>query len=154
MTEEHESADIPECGRQLRRMREQLGLSIDDVAMELRLSGFQIQALEDDNWDQLPGTTYARGYLRSYARLLGLDGDQLLAGASTQEIEISRTEPAIAARSPESRKTGGERPGGRVIPGLPMGPGDRPRSGGGVGRWLFGVPWRLGAHAGCRHDGQ
>lgn len=95
MTEKQEPADALGCGRQLRRMREKLALSVDDVAGELRLSGFQIQALEEDDWSQLPGDTYARGYLRSYARLLGLDADQLLAGASTQEIELSRKEPEI-----------------------------------------------------------
>jgi len=95
MTEKQEPADALGCGRQLRRTREKLALSVDDVAGELRLSGFQIQALEEDDWSQLPGDTYARGYLRSYARLLGLDADQLLAGASTQEIELSRKEPEI-----------------------------------------------------------
>lgn len=117
MTEEQEQAGAPGCGRRLRRTREQLGLSVDDIASELRLSGFQIQALEDDDWTQLPGTTYARGYLRSYARLLGLDADQLMAGASTQEIEISRKEPEISARragqpeagaaAPETKGSGG-----------------------------------------------
>lgn len=96
MTEQQESADALGCGRQLRRTREKLALSVNDVAGELRLTGFQIRALEEDDWSQLPGDTYARGYLRSYARLLGLDADQLLAGASTQEIELSRKEPEIA----------------------------------------------------------
>lgn len=95
-----EEAAAQECGRQLRRTREKLGLSLDDVAAELRLGTFQIQALEDDDWTKLPGTTYARGYLKSYARLLGLDADQLMAGASTQEIEITRKEPEIEARKP------------------------------------------------------
>lgn len=96
MTEEEQekqAVELPECGRRLRRTREQLGLSVDDIASELRLSSFQIRALEDDDWDQLPGTTYARGYVKAYARLLGLDVDQMLVGASTEEIEISRTEP-------------------------------------------------------------
>ena len=88
MTEESNNAGAPECGRLLRRTREGLGLSEDDVAEELRLSPFQIRALEEDDWKHLPGSTYARGYLRSYARLLNLDPDKLLAGATTQEIEI------------------------------------------------------------------
>lgn len=95
MTEEKEPVILPECGRRLRSTRQQLGLSVDDIASELRLSALQIRALENDDWSQLPGTTYARGYLKSYARLLGLDADQLLEGASTEEIEISRTEPEI-----------------------------------------------------------
>jgi cytoskeleton protein RodZ len=101
--EQKEPIEIPGCGRQLRRTREKLGLSIEDVSAELRLSGFQIQALEEDDWSQLPGETYARGYLRSYARLLGLDADQLLSGASTQEIELSRREPEIEVPAREGR---------------------------------------------------
>lgn len=112
MTEEENKPDeepgAQECGRQLRRTREKLGLSLDDVAAELRLGTFQIQALEDDDWTKLPGTTYARGYLRSYARLLGLDADQLMAGASTQEIEITRTEPEIKVRKPAAPEPGEE----------------------------------------------
>lgn len=99
MTEEPNNAGAPECGRLLRRAREGLGLSEDDVAEELRLSPFQIRALEEDDWEHLPGSTYARGYLRSYARLLNLDVDKLLAGATTQELEIS----------PDARPTQGPR---------------------------------------------
>lgn len=101
--EEQAPAAAPECGRLLKRTREKLGLSIEDVSAELHLSAFQIRALEEDDWDKLPGTTYARGYLKSYARMLGLDAEQLLAGASTQEIEITRAEPEIETR-PEKKK--------------------------------------------------
>lgn len=93
MTEEQQQEDeeTPECGRLLRRTRERLGLSVADIASELYLSKHQIQALEEDDWDRLPGVTYARGYLRSYARLINLDPEALLAGATTQELEIDRT---------------------------------------------------------------
>lgn len=118
MTEEQHTSGAPGFGRSLRRTREQLGLSVDDIATELRLSSFQIRALEEDDWQRLPGMTYARGYLRSYARLLGLDADQLLAGATTQEIEISRTEPKIETRKPgdaPSPETAARFPWGRVV---------------------------------------
>lgn len=108
--EKPEDPVVMGCGRQLRRTREKLGLSLDDVAGELRLSSFQIQALEDDDWSQLPGTTYARGYLRSYARLIGLDADQLMTGASTQEIEISRREPEIPVRKSAAPEADGDEP--------------------------------------------
>lgn len=88
MTDNTDHLETLECGRLLKRTRERLGLSLDDVASELRLSSFQVQALEDDDWERLPGTTYARGYLRSYARLLDLDADKLLEGATTQELNI------------------------------------------------------------------
>lgn len=63
----------------MRHARETAGLSIDDVARQLKLAPRQVQALEAGDYAQLPGRTFVRGFLRNYARLLGLDGDALLA---------------------------------------------------------------------------
>ena len=60
-------------GRILSRRREELGMTINDVSEVLRLSTKQIMSLEDNNYQDLPGATYVRGYLRSYARFLKLD---------------------------------------------------------------------------------
>ncbi len=65
-------------GATLRTAREQSGMSIQDVAHELRLSSSQVQNLEDDFYEDLPGMTYVRGYLRGYARLLNLDENGIL----------------------------------------------------------------------------
>ena len=58
------------AGENLRSAREKYGLTLDDVAAELRLSAYQIRALEEDRYDDLPGETYVRGYLRAYSRLV------------------------------------------------------------------------------------
>lgn len=112
MTEKTEHVEAPECGRLLKRTRERLGLSLDDVAADLRLSPFQIQALEEDDWERLPGITYARGYVRSYARLLDLDAEKLLEGATTEELKI----PPAGGSSDDAEETGaagtGRRAGG------------------------------------------
>ncbi|MBS1270267.1 MAG: Cytoskeleton protein RodZ [Gammaproteobacteria bacterium] len=92
MKESGNTVDVMTCGRLLRCARERQRLSVDDVALELRLSNFQIRALEDDDWDRLPGITYVRGYLRSYARLLDVDIENLLEGASEEGVEDFRTE--------------------------------------------------------------
>ncbi len=65
-------------GTRLRKARERLGLAAEDVAGELRLSVSQIKALEQDDYTELPGATYVRGYLRSYARLVKVDEDSVL----------------------------------------------------------------------------
>jgi len=57
----------------LAQARTDLRLGIEEVAHRLHLSQHQIQALEIDDYRGLPGATYVRGYLRSYAMLLGLD---------------------------------------------------------------------------------
>lgn len=71
----------PSAGRMLVEARERLGLSIPDVARQLRLSTRQIEALEADDYASLPSKTFLRGFIRNYARLLQLDPEPLLAGS-------------------------------------------------------------------------
>lgn len=63
----------------LARERENQEMSAADAARALRLSVKQIEALESDQLDSLPGRTFVRGFVRNYARLLNLDPDQLVA---------------------------------------------------------------------------
>ncbi len=83
-------------GAMLRRAREDLRLAPDNVASILRLSSKQILLLEDDNYDGLPGPTYVRGYLRSYAQLLGLSPDRVV-DAYQQHCRLLAPPPAEAA---------------------------------------------------------
>ena len=59
-------------GAPLRQARADLHLSQEEVAAKLHLATHQIKALEEDDYNHLPGATYVRGYLKSYALLLGL----------------------------------------------------------------------------------
>jgi cytoskeleton protein RodZ len=65
-------------GAELLRAREARGLALSDVAQQLKFSARQLEALEQDRFDALPGGTFARGMVRSYARLLKLDPEPLL----------------------------------------------------------------------------
>ena len=60
------------------RAREAAGLSLDQVAQQLKLAPRQVKALEDENFGELPGRTFSRGFVRNYARLLNLDPEDLL----------------------------------------------------------------------------
>ena len=64
---------IPSPGSLLQAKREEYGWSIRDVARALRLSERQIEAIEEDDYDILPGKTYVMGYWRSYSQLLQID---------------------------------------------------------------------------------
>ncbi|MBK8743953.1 RodZ domain-containing protein [Propionivibrio sp.] len=68
----------PSVGQQLRTAREAKGLTTDDVAKAIKLSLRQVKSLEADDWPNLPCNTIIRGFVRNYARLLGLDSDQLM----------------------------------------------------------------------------
>jgi cytoskeleton protein RodZ len=62
----------------LARARVAQGLTLDDVAQQLKFGVRQIDALEQGRFESLPGNTFARGMVRSYARLLKLDAERLL----------------------------------------------------------------------------
>ena len=65
-------------GAQLRRAREARGESVHEVAFALKLSPRQVDALERDDFDALPGMAFLRGFMRNYARHVGLDAAPLL----------------------------------------------------------------------------
>src|SRR3989339_967999 len=66
-------------GALLREARERLGLSIADAAAHTKLAPRQIEALEADDFQHLPEMTFVRGFVRSYAKILQLDAQPLLA---------------------------------------------------------------------------
>jgi len=66
-------------GHLLREAREERGYSQKEVARDLHLTSKVIDALEESNFDIIPSSLFARGYIRSYARHLGLDGQALVA---------------------------------------------------------------------------
>lgn len=65
-------------GRSLREARMAIGLSIADVAQSIKFSPRQIETIERDDFSKLPGATFVRGFIRSYAKLLHLDEQSLL----------------------------------------------------------------------------
>ncbi|CTP86827.1 helix-turn-helix domain-containing protein [Xanthomonas graminis] len=94
------------CGQQLREAREAAGLSIDDVGSRLRMPLHVIRALETEQWERLGAPVFVRGQLRSYARLLGVDLDPLLASAHIAPVQpvelISHTHTPPLRRMLES----------------------------------------------------
>ena len=70
---------VPAVGEQLRAAREKAGMSLQDLAQTLKLGPRQVEALENGEWASLPGTTFIRGFVRNYARALGIDQVPLMA---------------------------------------------------------------------------
>jgi len=65
-------------GEQLRKARELMGLSTQDVSDKLNLKHSFVQMIEEDNYASLPGSTFIRGYLRAYAKLVGIESESLV----------------------------------------------------------------------------
>ena len=75
-------ADTPPplpLGQMLAAERERQGLARVDVAQRLHMSAWQVEALEAGDYARLPKGTFLRGFVRNYARILGLDTESALA---------------------------------------------------------------------------
>jgi len=92
-TDEADIETPPESGvgQRLLKAREALNLSRDEVAAGLYLKENIVAALEEDNSDALPGPVFVQGYLRKYARLLGIPEEPLLAAYSQQSAPHKRS---------------------------------------------------------------
>ncbi|MGE0876133.1 MAG: helix-turn-helix domain-containing protein [Burkholderiales bacterium] len=106
MTEQHDpqgAAEPPReesVGETLARARQSLGLSLEDCAQQLKLAPRKIEAMEQDRFDELPAGTFARGMLRSYAKLLGVDAEALIARGGEQMKGRDTTSSAVSLRPP------------------------------------------------------
>ena len=70
--------DITSPGKLLRAHREKLELSAQEVAKRVHLDIKVIEAIEDDNYASIPSPIYVRGYLRSYAKVVGADAEHVI----------------------------------------------------------------------------
>jgi cytoskeleton protein RodZ len=68
-----------EIGTTLRDARERLGLELADCERATRIRTGQLRALEEGRFDKLPEPPYTRGFIRAYAKVLGLDAERLVA---------------------------------------------------------------------------
>lgn len=107
------SEPVASLGQQLRAAREARGLSIDAVVHALKFSARQIEAVEADHMEVLPGSVFQRGLVRSYARFLKLDPEPLLA---LIEVQAPAQEPEI--RAPENMGNAAPKGGLHQIPPL------------------------------------
>ncbi|NMF97454.1 DUF4115 domain-containing protein [Aromatoleum toluolicum] len=89
-----------EMGAQLRQLREARGETTSDVAHSLKLTSRQIEAMEAGRLDLLPGAAFARGFLRNYARYLGVDAATVLAAF---DAEVA---PRVLELAPVSNAVG------------------------------------------------
>ena len=68
---------VPEIGETLRAARNRRRIDLAEVEAATKIRIRYLRALENEEWDVLPGTAYARSFIRTYATYLGLDGERL-----------------------------------------------------------------------------
>lgn len=81
-------------GQILREAREAQGMTLEDAAARLRLMQRQVEAMETDDFESLGQPVFARGFVRNYARLLGLAPEALLARMEGAPAEPTAVSPA------------------------------------------------------------
>lgn len=103
-TPEQGSAATPviSAGVILSNERVKRGISIQDVVDQTKLSKRQIEAIEADDYDKLPGPTFARGFVRNYARFLDLDPTPLIVWLDQHVpmAPVGAPEPAAPVQTP------------------------------------------------------
>jgi len=100
-------------GENLRREREMRGVTLQEISAATKISVRFLQALEKEDFGQIPGGIFTRSFIRAYAKYLGLDEEHVLAEyhlvvPAKSDLDISR----IAAGRPEPERAG---PRGRLL---------------------------------------
>lgn len=96
-------------GSKLREARTRRRLGLQEVETATKIRARYLQAIENEEWDQLPGDIYARAFIRTYGSFLGLDGDRLaeeqrqLRGSARPGERLPRVEPR-PRRVPRQRR--------------------------------------------------
>jgi cytoskeleton protein RodZ len=86
-------------GERLKRERELREVSLKEVTTATRIGPRFLEALENEEWEKLPGGIFNRGFVRSIARFLGLDEENLLA-----EYDMARGEQGMPVPQPYENK--------------------------------------------------
>jgi hypothetical protein len=97
-----------EIGTSLREARERQGLEYPEIELATKIRGKYIRALEEEDFTAIPGDAYIRGFLRTYAEYLGLDGDVYVDEYASRFITSWRDE--VPPRPEKRRVRTRERP--------------------------------------------
>jgi cytoskeletal protein RodZ len=97
-----------EIGNSLREARLRQGLDFPEIEQATKIRPKYLRALEDEQFDILPGQTYVKGFLRSYAEYLGLDGQLYVDEYNSRYIHIDEETP-LRTRSSSSLGRAGPR---------------------------------------------
>jgi cytoskeleton protein RodZ len=103
---------MPEIGATLREARMRQRIDISEIEAQTKIRAKYLRALENEEWDLLPGPTFVKSFLRTYAEALGLDARAMLEEYKLRHERLSEHE--LLPIAPPGRTDGRRRgPGGR-----------------------------------------
>src|SRR5271167_1452039 len=86
---------MPEIGETLREARMRARIDVSEIEAKTKIRAKYLRALENEEWGLLPGPTFVKSFLRTYAEALGLDGRALV-----EEYRLHHEDPSEAALEP------------------------------------------------------
>jgi cytoskeleton protein RodZ len=86
---------LPSFGEKLKREREKRAITLEQISVSTKIGTRMLEALEQEKFDRLPGGIFNKGFVRAYARCLGLDEDQAVADymEASGDAPVPRPEP-------------------------------------------------------------
>src|ERR1700754_1440016 len=105
---------MPEVGATLREARMRQRIDITDMEVRTKIRAKYLRALENEEWDLLPGPTYVKSFLRTYADALGLDSRALveeykLRHERLSDVDLQPISPRTARERARERDRSGRR---------------------------------------------
>jgi cytoskeleton protein RodZ len=102
-------------GEKLRQAREERGISISEVAEQTRISSLYLQSIENDDYKPLPGGIFNKGFVKSYAKFIGIDEQEALDDYAKLTADWESRNPSdVRTYRPEVLTD--DRSGGSLIP--------------------------------------
>jgi cytoskeleton protein RodZ len=114
---------MPEIGATLREARMRARIDISEIESETKIRAKYLRALENEEWDLLPGPTYVKSFLRTYAEALDLDAKLILEEYKARHERPSAQDMMPITPAGRSGGRGGSRRGRSREPRRRLGPG-------------------------------
>lgn len=92
---------LPDAGELLNAERQRQGLTEKQVADDLHITMHYIRAIESNSFEKLPGNVFAKGYIKSYAMLLGMDVELVMSGYNAyvaKQLDVAKEKTRIQVR--------------------------------------------------------
>ena len=122
---EQTGSDVGAFGEHLRREREIRGITLDEIAAGTKIGTRLLRALEEEQFDLLPGGIFNKGYVRAYAKYIGVDEEQAVAeylkAANQAHLDVQSTaQPNSSTRGDAARRGMSEVTQGSGFPLVPV----------------------------------
>jgi cytoskeleton protein RodZ len=91
--EVHEARSMSGFGERMQREREMRSISLEEIAESTKIGCRMLRALEEEDFDKLPGGIFNKGFVRAYAKFLGIDEEQAVADFQAAFIEKQQQHP-------------------------------------------------------------